>query len=493
MSSTTIRRSTLIFALLSACGGPLEDEGSDMRAGDIIESTDEDAITRRCSTGTTLRGIDISYYQGRIDWDRVATQNIEYAFIRVSDGLANIDSQFARNWAEARRVGIRRGAYQYFRPNLSAVAQADLLLSRMGALMPGDLPPVIDVEASGSLSPATVAARVREWIDRVEGQLGVTPIIYTGPYFWRDSVGAPAFAANHPLWVAHYTTACPLVPEPWTRWTFHQFTDSGSVAGISGPVDTNYFNGTEADLDALGFAAMPMNPDPDPDPDPNTCLPISAGGGLMEEDDSCVELGGPMQYLRSESGGSGGSHVWTGVTNSASPANFARWNISVAQSGLYKVEAHVLGAANNTRQAGYRVVHSGGNDQVFMNQSTSRGFVELGSFNFNAGTAYSVRLDDNTGEASSLDRRGVFDAIRITPISAVSCAQLMLNSGVSGLNVRSRPSASAAILTTLSTGARAARLATVSGEAVSGNTEWHRVRTGSTVGYASARYMSCAP
>jgi GH25 family lysozyme M1 (1,4-beta-N-acetylmuramidase) len=488
--TTLLRTSFFVVFFAGACGGPIDDEGSDMRAGYVDDTAESvDAITRVCSGGTTLRGIDISYYQGTINWDRVKANGVHYAFIRVSDGLANPDSQFARNWAEAKRVGVRRGVYQYFRPNRDVIAQADLLLSRMGPLEAGDLPPVIDVETNSGLSASVVSQKVEQWIDYVQSATGVAPIIYTGPYFWRDNVGAPAYARNHPLWIAHYTTGCPLTPEPWTRWTFHQFTDSGSVDGISGNVDTNYFNGTAADLAALGFGGS----NPDPDPDPNTCEAIGSAGRTMEEDDSCVELGGPAQYLRSESGGSDGSHVWTGVTSSAQPANFARWALEFDQAGLYRVEAHVAGASVNSRQAGYRIKHSGGEEQVFVNQTTSAGFVELGSFNFATSGDFWVRLDDNTGEASSLDRRAIFDAVRLTPISAVTCPQLTLNSGVSGLNVRSRPSTTGAISTVLSAGARVTRLATVSGDLVSGNPDWHRIRSGSTVGYASARYMACLP
>src|SRR5689334_20240449 len=108
MKLGTILRSTFALStVLTACGG---EEGSEMRAGDVTEeATDVDALSRSCAGSTTLRGIDVSYYQGTIDWDRVKGDGVEYAFIRVSDGLGYRDSQYARNWSEARRAGVRRG------------------------------------------------------------------------------------------------------------------------------------------------------------------------------------------------------------------------------------------------------------------------------------------------------------------------------------------------------------------------------------------------
>jgi hypothetical protein len=137
--------------------------------------------------------------------------------------------------------------------------QADMMIAAIGTYTPGDLPPVIDVEDDGGLAPATVAARVRQWVDRVQNALGVTPIVYTGKYFWRDEVGGPSSFAPNPLWIAQYTSLCPDLPGPWTRWTFWQYTDSGSVAGVPGPVDTNRFNGSLAQLQAFANAT-PLSP-----------------------------------------------------------------------------------------------------------------------------------------------------------------------------------------------------------------------------------------
>ncbi len=204
-----------------------------------------------------VHGIDVSYYQGTIDWNKVAQEGHKFAFIRVSDGLNYIDSKFPQNWSGAKSAGIIRGAYQFFRPNLDAVSQAQLLLDKMGPLEKGDLPPVIDVENTGNLTPSEVSTQVGKWINHIEFKLGVKPIIYTGYYFWKDNVKSTAFG-EYLLWLAWYhdyqdTSFCPTTPDPWTKWTFWQWTSSGTVAGISGNVDRNIFDGTLDELKKLTY------------------------------------------------------------------------------------------------------------------------------------------------------------------------------------------------------------------------------------------------
>ena len=203
-----------------------------------------------CADGGTLFGIDVSKWQGQIDWAAVAADGVHYAIIRATHGTSIIDEWFDYNWEQAHAHGIIAGVYQYFEPAEDPIMQADIMLEMMGPLQPGDLPPVIDVESATNSTPAQTAAAVGAWIEHVEAATGVKPIIYTGRYFWQDNVGTDAFA-DYPLWIAHYTTQCPNIPDQWNDWVFHQYSSSGSVAGISGAVDTNNFNGTLDDLMAL--------------------------------------------------------------------------------------------------------------------------------------------------------------------------------------------------------------------------------------------------
>jgi lysozyme len=202
----------------------------------------------RCELGPITPGIDVSYYQRTVDWQRVRRAGIRFAFIRVSDGATLRDSMFATNWVEARRAGVIRGAYQYFRPDQNVVAQADLMIAAMRDRTRSDLPPALDIEIDAGLTPAALAARAQVWIDRVRDKLGVEPVIYTGSDLWRT--GGAGRLATQPLWIAHYTSGCPVLPSPWTHWTFWQHTDRGAVPGIEGPVDLDLFAGTVGDLRA---------------------------------------------------------------------------------------------------------------------------------------------------------------------------------------------------------------------------------------------------
>ncbi len=201
-----------------------------------------------CQLGPTTPGIDVSYHQETIDWPRVQRAGIRFAFIRLSDGATLRDPRFAINWAEAKRAGLVRGAYQFFRPDQSVTAQADLMIAAMRGRDRDDLPPAIDLEVDGGLDPTALAERAGAWIERVRDQLGVEPIVYTGSDLWRNG-GAEPLAAQA-LWIAHYTQGCPMLPAPWTRWTFWQHTDRGAVPGIESTVDLDMFAGTLGELHA---------------------------------------------------------------------------------------------------------------------------------------------------------------------------------------------------------------------------------------------------
>lgn len=209
-------------------------------------SRDRLALPHHCPLGETTSGIDVSYYQGDIAWPRVARAGVKFAFIRVSDGEEIFDIKFQANWMGARQAKILRGAYQFFRPEQSPIAQADLMIRTLRKHGRGELPPVIDIEVDGGLPLTTVAKNAKIWIAHVRSQLGVEPIVYTNPGMWRW--GGATDLGSQLLWLAHYTEQCPSVPPPWTRWTFWQYTENGRIAGIDGPVDLDVFDGSIVDL-----------------------------------------------------------------------------------------------------------------------------------------------------------------------------------------------------------------------------------------------------
>lgn len=198
----------------------------------------------------TVEGIDVSSHQFSIDWNLVAQQK-QFAIIRASYGTT-IDLKFKTSWAAAERAGIIRGAYQFFRPTQSAVAQANFLCDLLGGHHTnGDIFPVIDVEKDGTLTPvAAPASAIQAWIDVIKNRLGVTPIIYTGISYWNDNYGTQTFGC--PLWISNPRTppVTPGLPLAWANWVLWQYSWTGRVNGIKagnglpGDVDLDRYPGT---------------------------------------------------------------------------------------------------------------------------------------------------------------------------------------------------------------------------------------------------------
>lgn len=383
----------------------------------------EPAAGAVCAPGDTVFGIDVSYYQGDIDWDAVAADGVQYAIIRVSHSLQFFDPQFDANLAGARAAGVHAGVYQFFEPDEDPVAQADLLLEALGPLQPGDLPPMIDVESTGGRSPGEINTAIHAWIDRVESTLGVKPLVYSGYYFWNDNVGSTDFG-EYPLMLPWYGVDCPGgVNVGWDMWSIHQYCDCGSVAGISGPVDVDRFNGTLADLEALSFAPVCGDGSCTGAETPYTCAgdcppcgEIQPSGGTLDNGDACYALFGHDQYWREEAQGQGGSLVWTHTTDLDTAYNYARWQLHFAQAGEYELEVHVQQPFGESKQAAYQVRHAGGEQTVMIDQSAQDGWVSLGTFAFDAAADHSVQLGDNTGEPDTGEVQLVFDALRATRV-----------------------------------------------------------------------------
>ncbi len=221
--------------------------------------------------GNAPQGIDVSEFQGNIDWAQVAGAGISFAMIRACDGFYQ-DPYFSANWSGAKAHGLVRGVYQFFRASEDGIQQADLLLSKCGTLGQGDLPPVADVETLDGQSGGTLAYQLQRWVDQVKSKTGLTPIIYTAPGLW-NGYGLPSFGAET-LWVANWGVSSPSVPSGWHGWTFWQWTDNGRVNGISGAVDRDEFGGTLAQLKAYAGGATGGGGGGTPPPPP----PPPAGG-----------------------------------------------------------------------------------------------------------------------------------------------------------------------------------------------------------------------
>ncbi|WP_343019828.1 glycoside hydrolase family 25 protein, partial [Bacteroides uniformis] len=195
-----------------------------------------------------VHGIDISHYQGEIDWEllthnREAKFPIHFIFLKATEGGDHGDDTFTQNFGQARKYGFIRGAYHYFIPKTDAHKQADFFI-RTVQLAKGDLPPVLDVETTGKQSPQELKTAVKTWLDRVEAHYGVKPILYTSYKFKKRYLSDSIFNA-YPYWIAHYYVDSVRYEGKWHFW---QHTDVGTVPGIEEEVDLNVFNGTMEEL-----------------------------------------------------------------------------------------------------------------------------------------------------------------------------------------------------------------------------------------------------
>jgi lysozyme len=196
-----------------------------------------------CPSPGSLKGVDVSVYQGSIDWTQVAQAGISFGYARVMDG-SFIDTTFQTNFAGMKSAGVKRGAYLFFEPGEDPVAQANAFLSSLSqaGFTSGDLIPAIAVETTGGQSPTMLASKLQTMVQTIQAALGVSPVIYTAANFWNSPVQSTAFSSN-PLWIANWGVSCPHIPIGWSTWTVWQYADNGTVPGIIGSVDLNQSNG----------------------------------------------------------------------------------------------------------------------------------------------------------------------------------------------------------------------------------------------------------
>lgn len=219
----------------------------------------------------SVLGIDVSHDQGEIDWFSVARSATRFAFAKATDGSTFVDPFFAKNWPRIRDVGLLRGAYHYARPGGDPEAQASHFAGVAGPLAWGQLPPAIDLEVTDGLSKDALIDWTLAFTAKAEALFGCPLIVYTGG-LWRNQLGNPVVSglSTRLLWTARYGSLEPVVPATWTKWTFWQFTDgtygdARAIPGISGPVDCDWFAGSEDDLQQLSAGlttGTPMAPVP---------------------------------------------------------------------------------------------------------------------------------------------------------------------------------------------------------------------------------------
>lgn len=202
--------------------------------------------------GYEIHGIDISHYQGKIDWEQLKNAMIKgcpvrFVIIKSTEGSSRLDENFRENFNQARDFGFIRGVYHFWSNKSTAREQAYYFLDQVH-LADGDLPPVLDIEHKpADKSVEDFQRDVLTWLHIVEDKYHAKPIIYTYYKFKEQYLSAPVFD-DYPYWIAHYYVDKVQYKGKWKFW---QHTDVGKLPGIKGYVDFNIYNGSYYELKQL--------------------------------------------------------------------------------------------------------------------------------------------------------------------------------------------------------------------------------------------------
>ncbi|KAH7902799.1 glycoside hydrolase family 25 protein [Hygrophoropsis aurantiaca] len=203
----------------------------------------------------TISGIDVSSTQGRnINWSKVKSNGIHFAFVKATEGTSYVNPDFSSQYSGATKVGLIRGSYHFAHPGSSSgSAQATYFIKHGGGWSKDGitLPGALDFEAGcNGLSHSAMVAWIKSFSDRYHSSEGRYPILYIRTNWWKSCTGNSAsFGSKNPLWLASWASSMGPLPAGWKSATFWQYTNHSS----SNPGDQNEFHG---DLKALRKLAL---------------------------------------------------------------------------------------------------------------------------------------------------------------------------------------------------------------------------------------------
>lgn len=242
----------------SASAGGVANAGFGPRGSTATRNTVSPASTP--PIGYPITGIDVSSWQGTVDWATVA-KTAKFAYVKATEGTTYLSSTFAAQYSGAKAAGLYTGAYAFARPDTPALAQADYFIDQANVARDGKtLPLMLDLEwpyqLSGTyvapypcygLSTTAMVAWIRVFVDEVKRRTGSPTLIYTAASWWNQCTGGTTTFADQLLSVASYSSTPPTVlPTSWSSWTMWQYAASGALPG-----DQDVFNGTLTQLQGM--------------------------------------------------------------------------------------------------------------------------------------------------------------------------------------------------------------------------------------------------
>ncbi|KAG0018698.1 hypothetical protein BGZ80_006850 [Entomortierella chlamydospora] len=198
----------------------------------------------------TVPGIDVSGYQGNVNWGTVSSAGKEFAYIKATEGTSYTNPYFTQQYNGAYNQGLIRGAYHFAHPDGSGSAQATYFLAHGGGWS-GDgvtLPGALDLEYGSTstcwgVSQATIIKFIHDFSDTYKAKTGRPPVIYTTTDWWKTCTGNSAAFSENPLWIARYSSSVGTLPASWSYQSFWQNTDNSGVGG-----DGDIWNGSITSL-----------------------------------------------------------------------------------------------------------------------------------------------------------------------------------------------------------------------------------------------------
>lgn len=198
-------------------------------------------------------GIDVSGWQGEVDWQHWWNQGKRFAYVKATEGVTYQNPHYAQQFDGSFDVGLHRGAYHFALPDVSTgTMQANYFADNGGQWRRDDrtLPGVLDLEYNPygetcyGKTPSAMVTWIKGFSDTFKQRTGRYPVIYTTTHWWKTCTGnSAAFAGTSPLWIARYNDTVGELPAGWSAYTFWQYSND--------PIDQNQFNGTAASLRSL--------------------------------------------------------------------------------------------------------------------------------------------------------------------------------------------------------------------------------------------------
>ncbi|WP_373482505.1 glycoside hydrolase family 25 protein [Acetobacterium sp.] len=200
-----------------------------------------------------VKGVDLSAYQGDVDWALLADQNIDFAFIKATEGDDYVDTKFKTNWEESQKTQLKVGAYHFLNYDTTGKAQAKNFIDNV-PVSARNLPPVVDLELYGiyednALPKEQVKVILDELLKELEDNYGVKPIIYTTHRIFKMYIGTDY--KDYPIWIVDLDNYWPDALENGEIFTFWQYSHRGMMDGYDGDetfIDMNLYNGTYAEF-----------------------------------------------------------------------------------------------------------------------------------------------------------------------------------------------------------------------------------------------------